>query len=148
MLCKIWLTGILSIFILSVKILPAWYECQNHYFVIKILNLFLRNWNETYLVRTSYGYTPKSIYIVSKILVMYWNAFINIPFFLTWAIFFQLETETPTHTPSNSKPITQDGIVEAFTIYTQSLAPKDTKLTGTKLLILVLECFNCWFSYS
>lgn len=54
------------------------------------------------------------------------------PFILTLAIFFQLETKTPTHTPSNSKPITQDDILEAYTIYTQSLAPKDTKLTGTK----------------
>uniref|UniRef100_K1RUC4 Uncharacterized protein n=1 Tax=Magallana gigas TaxID=29159 RepID=K1RUC4_MAGGI len=43
----------------------------------------------------------------------------------------QLETKTPTHTSSNSKTITQDDIVEAYTTYTQSLAPKDTKLTDT-----------------
>lgn len=40
----------------------------------------------------------------------------------------QLETTIPAPTSSNSKPNTQDSIVEAYTIYTQSLAPKDTKL--------------------
>nr|XP_011425258.2 uncharacterized protein LOC105326778 [Crassostrea gigas] len=47
----------------------------------------------------------------------------------------QLETKTPTHTPSNSKPITQDDILEAYTIYTQSLAPKDTKLTADTVTV-------------
>lgn len=79
-----------------------------------------------------------------KILVMYWNAFINIYFILIWAIFFQLETKTPAYTPSNSKPITQDGIIEAYTNYTQSLAPKDTKLTGKKITDTVAWMF--WMS--
>lgn len=68
--------------------------------------------------------------------------------YLDMGYFLSAKTKTPAPTSSNSKPITKDGIVEANTIYTQSLPPKDTKLTGTKLLILVLGCLKCRFSYS